>query len=44
MGVVYVVHAVDAEGPLVEYLEATFEQIKQVFDISIERVRKTVGK
>lgn len=42
MGVVYVVHAVDAEGPLVEDLEATFERIKQIFDISIEPSKKNL--
>jgi len=40
----YLVHAVDAEGSLLADLKATFEQIMQNFDISIERVRKTIGK
>ncbi|MDC0191455.1 hypothetical protein OAJ77_09535 [Rhodospirillales bacterium] len=40
----YIVHAVDAEGSLLADLEATFEHIMQNFDISIERIRKTIGK
>ena len=36
MSTVYIVHAIDAEGPLVEDLGATFERLNYVFDVSIE--------
>ena len=34
--IVHVVHCVDTEGPLYESLNATFERIKNIFDIEIE--------
>lgn len=33
--IVYIVHAVDAEGPLYESLAATFERIKDIFTIKL---------
>lgn len=36
MSTVYIVHAIDAEGPLVEDLGATFERLNYIFDVSIE--------
>ena len=35
-GVVYIVHAVDTEGPLYEGLDGLFSEIKEHFDISLE--------
>ena len=35
-GVLYVVHCVDAEGPLNETLCATFERLKYIFNIDLE--------
>jgi len=35
-GTVYIVHCVDTEGPLFESLEATFNRVESLFDISIE--------
>ena len=33
--IVYVVHAVDAEGPLYESLDETFLRLKDLYDIKI---------
>ena len=41
-GVVYIVHAVDTEGPLYEGLEGLFSEIKEHFDISLEPTKKNV--
>ena len=34
LGIVYLVHCVDTEGPLYESLEATFERIEKVTDLT----------
>ena len=34
MKIVYIVHAVDTEGPLYESLKAKFEKIKNIFGIT----------
>jgi hypothetical protein len=34
--IVYILHCVDAEGPLYESLEATFERLNELFGISME--------
>ena len=39
---VYVVHCIDAEGPLHESLEATFERIKHIFHLDLEPSKKTL--
>ena len=41
---VYVVHCVDAEGPLYESLEATFERVYQIFGIKLSPSRETLIK
>jgi hypothetical protein len=41
---VYVVHAVDAEGPLREALEATFERLFHLFGIRLEPSRETLAR
>lgn len=43
-GTVFVVHAVDAEGPLYESLEATFARIKEAFELELEPSRQTLDK
>ena len=40
--VVHVVHCIDTEGPLYESLNATFERIKNIFDIEIEPSRENL--
>ncbi len=39
---VYVVHCIDAEGPLHESLEATFERIKHIFHLDLKPSKKTL--
>ncbi len=36
MSVVHIVHCIDAEGPLYESVEATFQRIRNTFSIEIE--------
>ena len=43
-GTVYVVHCVDAEGPLYETPVVPFEQIKNIFGIEIEPIRDNLVK
>jgi len=40
---VYVVHCIDAEGPLYESLEATFERLKHIFHLDLPPDRKTLS-
>ncbi len=42
MGTVYIVHCIDAEGPLDESLSATFERINSIFGLNIEPSRTTL--
>lgn len=42
--IVYVVHCVDAEGPLYESLKATFERIHQIFGIKLRPSGATLRK
>ena len=37
MKTVYIVHAIDTEGPLYESLNAKFERIEDIFKISIKK-------
>ena len=39
---VYVVHCTDAEGPLYESLEATFERLVDIFDLKLSPSRETL--
>jgi hypothetical protein len=41
-GNVYIVHAVDTEGPLYEGLDGLFSEIKEHFDISLESTQENV--
>ena len=41
-GNVYIVHAVDTEGPLYEGIEGLFTEIKEHFDISLEATQKNI--
>lgn len=41
---VYIAHCIDAEGPLYESIEATFERIDQIFGISLPPSRKTLRR
>ncbi len=41
---VYIVHCVDAEGPLFESLDATFERIDQMFSIQLAPSQETLIK
>ena len=40
---VYIVHAVDTEGPLYESTKATFKRIEELFNIKfkIKKIKKT---
>lgn len=40
MGIVYIVHCIDTEGPMYEGKGVVFEQIKSVFGIEIENTQK----
>ncbi len=42
--VVYIVHCIDAEGPLYESLEATFDRIEQIFGLRLPVSRQTLRK
>ena len=42
--IVYFVHCVDTEGPLYESLNAKFERIKDIFNISIFPSKKNLEK
>ena len=42
--IVYIVHCVDAEGPLYESLSAKFERIKEIFNVNIEPTSKNLEK
>ena len=39
---VYIVHCIDTEGPLCESIEATFERLKETFDLEFEPRRETL--
>ena len=41
---VYIVHCVDAEGPLYEPLSATFERLKTIFHLDLEPSRSLLSK
>ena len=42
--IVYIVHCVDTEGPLYESISATFERLKEVFNIKIKPTRQNLRK
>ena len=42
--IVYVVHCIDTEGPLYEPLSATFERLKDTFDIELKPSKDTLTK
>lgn len=42
--ILYIVHCVDAEGPLYESLEATFERLKDIFGISLTPSKENLEK
>ncbi len=44
MGKVYIVHCIDTEGPLYESLEATFQRLKNIFEIDIEPTEENLKK
>jgi hypothetical protein len=44
VGTVYIVHAVDTEGPLYEGLDATFKQLEEDFNITLPPTRTNVEK
>lgn len=44
MAKVYVVHCIDAEGPLYETLDATFSRLEQLFGISMEATEENLKK
>lgn len=44
MGKVYIVHCIDTEGPLYESLVATFERLKNIFEIDIEPTEENLKK
>lgn len=44
MGVVYVVHCIDTEGPLYQAPEVLFEQVENIFGIQIERSPENLNK
>ena len=41
--IVYIVHAVDTEGPLKEDLKANFERLKEYFNIKINPIKKILN-
>ncbi|MBI3321646.1 MAG: hypothetical protein HYZ91_05205 [Candidatus Omnitrophica bacterium] len=41
---VYVVHCTDAEGPMCETLEATFQRLRDIFDLRLPPSRQTLVK
>ena len=44
VGKIYIVHAVDTEGPLYESLEANFQRIKEHYGFTIEPSKKNLEK
>lgn len=44
MHVVHVVHCIDAEGPLYESLEATFERLRHIFHVDLEPSKDLLSK
>lgn len=44
MAEVYIVHCIDTEGPLYEALDATFDRLKQIFDIDVEASENNLKK
>lgn len=42
--IVYVVHAIDTEGPLYESIKATFERLKDIFNIRLEATSENLEK
>src|SRR3989338_2581334 len=42
--IVHILHCVDAEGPFVESLEATFERLYDIFDIRLEATEENLTK
>ena len=43
-GCVYVVHAIDTEGPINETLKATFERLDEILGIKLKPTRKNLIK
>jgi len=41
--ILYIVHCVDTEGPLDETIEATFDRLKNIFDITLEPTRENLN-
>ncbi len=41
---VYVVHCIDTEGPLYESLDATFQRLRELFDVDLETSHATLKK
>jgi len=42
--ILHIVHAIDTEGPLDEDILATFDRLKQLFDVDLEPSRETLSK
>ncbi|MFH1593934.1 MAG: hypothetical protein ABID09_04490 [Candidatus Omnitrophota bacterium] len=42
--IVYIIHCVDAEGPLYESLEATFQRLHEMFGITLEPTRENLKR
>jgi len=42
--IVYILHCIDAEGPLHESLEATFKRLYEIFDIKMEPTKENLKK
>ena len=42
-GKVFIVHAIDTEGPLQEPIEATFERVKEIFGIELEATQTNLA-
>lgn len=40
--IVYIVHCIDAEGPLSESLEATFQRLREIFNIEMKPTRENL--
>ena len=43
-GIVYVVHAVDTEGPLLESLGSTFKRLEEIFGVKVPKSRQNLRK
>lgn len=41
---VYIVHCIDTEGPLYESIDATFERVESVFNVSLEHTKENLIK